>query len=164
MKKLLHEVLVKGQRLMKKTILLGSVSVACAGGAHKGGHRSKGEHWAAPKHSALQVNPAPSDSKSISEGKKMFAELCARCHGVQALGNGPDGFGLSVKPTYLRTMAGGHPDGDFAWKIKNGRGEMPGWEDDLEEKEVWHLVNYIQSLKEHSPAKESAHGHGNVHD
>lgn len=56
-------------------------------------------------------------------------------------------------------MAGGHPDGDFAWKIKNGRGEMPAWEEDLEEIEVWHLVNYIQSLKVQSPAKKSTHEH-----
>jgi mono/diheme cytochrome c family protein len=152
---------------MKKTILftvlLGSVSVACAGGVHKGGHRSEGEHWAAPKHSALQVNPVPSDSKSISEGKNIFAELCARCHGDQALGDGPDSSGLSVKPTNLKAMSGGHPDGDFAWKIKNGRGEMPGWEDDLEKKEVWHLVNYIQSLKEHPQAKEPEHADGHEH-
>lgn len=51
-------------------------------------------------------------------------ELCARCHGHQALGDGPDVAGLPIKPTNLQAMAGRHPDGDFAWKIKKGRGEM----------------------------------------
>ena len=106
-------------------------------------------HWAAPKEAINQLNPVPSDSNSISNGSQLFSELCSRCHGDQALGDGPDGSGLSVKPTNLKAMAGGHPDGDFAWKIKNGRGDMPGWEDELEYKEIWHLVNYIKSLSSH---------------
>ncbi|TKB11314.1 c-type cytochrome [Desulforhopalus sp. IMCC35007] len=150
---------------MKKIILLaallvGSASMACASGSHEGGHHMEEKHWTAPHEAAQQENPVPPDSNSISEGSKLFAELCARCHGPQAQGNGPDASGLSVKPTDLKAMAGGHPDGDFAWKIKNGRGEMPAWEDELEKIEVWHLVNYVQSLKVQSPAKKSTHEHG----
>ena len=40
-------------------------------------------------------------------------------------------------------------------KIKNDRGEMPGWAEKLEEIEVWHLVSYIQSLKQPAAAKNS---------
>ena len=91
----------------------------------------------------------------------MFNELCARCHGNQALGDGPDRLGLSVDPTNLQIRAGKHTDGEFDWKIQSGRGEMPAWEDALEEDEVWHLVNYIQSLKEYlpenNPSKGSSH-------
>jgi mono/diheme cytochrome c family protein len=141
--------------------LLGSVSMACAGGSHKGGHQMKGEkdHWTAPKDAIQQLNPVPLNSNSISDGFKLFTELCARCHGDQALGDGPDGATLSTKPTNLKAMAGGHPDGDFAWKIKTGRGEMPAWKDELEEQEVWNLVNYIQSLSGDSPVKSSIHKH-----
>ena len=150
------------KKIILLAVLLGSVGIVYAAGSHKGEHHTKGEnsHWAAPRSAIEQLNPVPSNSHSISNGLKLFAELCSRCHGDQALGDGPDGSGLSVKPTNLKAMAGGHPDGDFAWKIKNGRGEMPAWEDDLEEKEIWHLVNYIQSLSEHSPKKKSNHKHG----
>ena len=150
---------------MKKTILLavllGTVTMVYASGSHEGGHSMKKEqaHWAAPKDAAQQLNPVPSDSNSIEKGLHLFADLCARCHGDQALGDGPDGSVLSVKPTNLKAMAGGHPDGDFAWKIKNGRGDMPAWEDELEEKEIWHLVNYIQSLSDPLPAKKPEHTH-----
>ena len=141
--------------------LLGSVSMALAGGSHKGGHQMKGgeDHWTAPKDAIQQLNPVPLNSNSVSNGSKLFTELCARCHGDQALGDGPDGAELSTKPTNLKAMAGGHPDGDFAWKIKIGRGDMPAWEDDLEEKEVWHLVNYIQSLSGETPVKSSTNKH-----
>ncbi len=145
--------------LLLATALLGVVSMACASGSHEGGHHMDGGHWAAPHEAAKQVNPVPPDSNSISEGAKLFADLCSRCHGELARGNGPDASGLSVKPTDLKAMAGEHPDGDFAWKIKNGRGEMPAWDEELEEIEVWYLVNYIQALKEPSTEKESTHEH-----
>jgi mono/diheme cytochrome c family protein len=139
--------------------LLASVSMACASGTHEGGHHTNEQnvHWTAPKKAIEQVNPVAVDSNSISNGFKIFTELCARCHGDQGLGDGPDGSGLSVKPTNLKAMAGGHPEGDFAWKIKNGRGEMPAWDDELEEKEIWYLVNYIQSLSGHPDSEKSMH-------
>lgn len=129
-------------------ILIGSVAVSCASGSHEGGHHMESKHWTAPEEAARQVNPVLSSSNSISEGMQLYAELCARCHGDQGLGDGPDGKVLSVKPTNLKAMAGRHPDGDFAWKIKNGRGEMPAWEAVLEDEDVWHIVNYIKSLND----------------
>ncbi len=139
------------------TVLIGSVSMAYATGSHKGGHHMEGEHWTAPKDAAQQVNPVHSDSNTTANGMKIYKDLCYRCHGDRGLGDGPDASGLSVKPTNLKAMAGGHPDGDFAWKIKTGRGEMPAWADELEENEIWDLVNYIQSLKEDLPV--NGHGH-----
>lgn len=56
-------------------------------------------------------------------------------------------------------MSGKHSDGDFAWKIKTGKDEMPAWEDDLEEKEIWSLVNYIQSFKRSVPHGQDKHDH-----
>ncbi len=44
-------------------------------------------------------------------------------------------------------MAGHHPDGDFAWKITNGRGPMPGWKGTLTDEQIWNVVNFIQSLE-----------------
>jgi len=37
--------------------------------------------------------------------------------------------------------------GDFAWKIANGRGLMPGFKDHLTKEQIWDLTNFIQSLK-----------------
>ena len=53
-------------------------------------------------------------------------------------------------------MAGQHPDGDFAWKVANGRGAMPAWKEILSERDIWHVVNYIQSL-EHPDKTADAH-------
>ena len=41
-----------------------------------------------------------------------------------------------------------HPDGDFFWKIQEGRGDMPSFNDDLSEEQIWEIINYIRSEAE----------------
>ena len=107
----------------------------------------QGAHWASPKEAAARINPVVSNEASIARGAKSFATSCASCHGKQALGDGLAGASLNPKPTNLKAMSGGHSDGDFAWKIANGRGAMPAWKGSLSENEIWDLVNFIQDLK-----------------
>jgi len=129
--------------------LLTTVVLVYGSGSHEGGHEKTmpmKNHWAAPDKALKQVNPVAVDSTSVAQGKKLYFEFCAGCHGDKAQGNGPYAVSLSTKPSDLKAMSGGHEDGDFAWKITNGRGDMPGWKEDLTTEEVWHLVNYIQSL------------------
>ena len=134
---------------MKKTLLAILIAIPMistyAEGNHKGGHDA-GAHWMAPKDDAAKVNPIKSDAASIDRGKKSYFQNCASCHGAKAMGDGPAAASLNPKPSNLVAMSGGHPDGDFAWKIANGRGAMPVWKSVLKQNEVWDLVNYIQNL------------------
>jgi len=145
-------------------LLFGAVGIAYGSGSHEGGHGKKAtmSHWSSPPEALKQVNPVAADGTSISSGEKLYLQLCAGCHGENADGNGPAASSLSEKPTNLRVMSGGHPDGDFAWKISNGRGDMPAWKEDLDRTEIWHLVNYIQSLSATGSASSmhSKKGHG----
>jgi mono/diheme cytochrome c family protein len=103
-------------------------------------------HWQAPE-SALQMkNPVRANRRSINKGEVLFLNNCASCHGEKADGNSQLAKSLNPKPTNLQMMAGMHPDGDFAWKIANGRGAMPAWKGVIGQQDIWHLVNYIQSL------------------
>lgn len=138
------------------------LSFIYAKGAHKGGHghdekstddhggdhHGAGAHWMSPKGEAEKINPVKSDAASIDRGKRTYLQNCASCHGATAMGDGPIAASLNPKPTNLQAMSGGHPDGDFAWKIVNGRGAMPAWKGSiLNETKIWELVSYIQSLK-----------------
>ena len=38
-----------------------------------------------------------------------------------------------------------HTDGDFFWKIQNGKGEMPSFKEDLSGNDIWNVINYIKS-------------------
>ncbi len=125
-------------------ISAGTISIALSEGNH--GHGA-GAHWLSPKAAAAKINPIKSDLASVDRGKQSYFQYCSSCHGATALGNGPTGAMLNPKPTNLVSMAGVHPDGDFAWKIANGRGPMPAWKTVLEENQIWDVVNYIQALE-----------------
>ena len=119
------------------------------------------EHWMAPADAAAKKNPIPADADSIMRGKALFQTNCAVCHGACGQGDGPAGAALNPKPANLREMAGEHSDGDFAWKIANGRGPMPAWKGVLQENQIWYLVNFIRSLVDKKPdAGHGGHDHG----
>lgn len=110
-------------------------------------------HWNAPAEAAARENPVPATENSIDLGRALYMQNCVICHGVDARGTGPAAAGLEPEPADLVVMGGHHPPGDLAWKIEQGRGPMPSWKDRFSQAEIWHLVNYIQSLGE------EGHGH-----
>jgi len=121
-------------------------------------------HWMAPDEAAKRPNPVKADKASVARGKKLFETNCASCHSNSGKGDGPAAKALNPKPVDLAAMAGQHPDGDFAWKIENGRGPMPAWKGTLTQNQIWDLVNYVQSLGPKNQ-KPSAHAHppGHAH-
>lgn len=103
--------------------------------------------WKAPSKAPGRKNPVVRDEASIGRGKEYYQIHCAECHGDTGRGDGPRASRTWPKPTDLVQMAGHHPDGDVAWKIETGRGDMPGFKKKLKPNEIWDLVNFIQSLK-----------------
>ncbi len=85
-------------------------------------------------------------------GGTLFQENCAACHGADGRGGGGLAADLETVPADLMAMAPGHPPGDFAWKIANGRGEMPPWQGALSDDDIWHIVNFIKELPNDSEA------------
>lgn len=117
-------------------------------------------HWMAPEQEAKRSNPVKADGGSRARGKALFGKHCASCHGAEGRGDGPAGGALRPRPTDLAAMAGQHPDGDFAWKIANGRGAMPAWKGVLKEQQIWDVVNHIQGLAPHGTPGHGDHRHG----
>ena len=102
--------------------------------------------WKAPKEASERQNPVPKNQDSIERGKALYRKYCASCHGKNGQGDGPLAKNLTPKPADLVERAAHHSDGDFAWKITNGRGAMPAFKDQLSEAEIWDLTNFIKSL------------------
>ena len=126
-------------RSFKTASTLALLFASCVAGA-------AGEHWSAPPAAAKRQNPVASSEASIEEGKRLFKQNCAVCHGPAGHGDGPAAASLKPHPADLAMMAGHHPDGDLARKIANGRGAMPSWKGSLSDQQIWVLVNYIKSL------------------
>lgn len=104
--------------------------------------------WMAPEQQAHAENPVPVDKNSVVRGKKLFLQNCSVCHGENAEGLDAQSVGLEKSPPNLKEGIKMHPDGDFFWKIQEGRGDMPSFNDDLSEEQIWEIINYIRSEAE----------------
>ena len=72
--------------------------------------------------------------------------MCSDCHGENAEGLKSKDTGLKKNTGNLKKLLKDHSDGDFFWKIQNGKGEMPSFVNDLKEIQIWHIINHIKSL------------------
>ena len=103
------------------------------------------------------------DFDAVSRGALIFEANCARCHGMDVRGNGPDmlpehpckdfhAFGKR----FAATLHGGAPRSWFK-KITNGHGPeveyptgrsraMPPFKNTLAREQIWLAITYLQSL------------------
>lgn len=99
---------------------------------------------------ARSENPIPRDADSVALGRSIYLENCTTCHGEDARGDGPDAVGMLPPPADLYAdHVDDHTDETIYWWIRLGidNTPMPGFEERLTSDEVWHLVNYIRSLR-----------------
>lgn len=94
-------------------------------------------------------NPIFSDANSIAQGRTLFEQNCAACHG--RTGVPPKGLDLNPYPLDLTVHAPQHPDGQLYNFIAKGvpGSAMRAWasgEGKLSEEQIWHLVNFLRTL------------------
>lgn len=124
---------------------------------------------AATKEAPVKINSVPIKATSATDGKQMFNNYCASCHGLDAKGNGPAAPALKSTPPDLTRLAarnkGEYPalrvthivEGDENMPAAHGSPDMPIWgklfrsignhstaESQLR---VHNLVDYIKGLQ-----------------
>lgn len=89
---------------------------------------------------ATDVHRESDPAKYLAEGKKVFGERCAVCHGAEGKGGiGPD---LTKKD-----LKYGKGDKELAESIEKGRpGGMPAFSGQISHEQVEGLVGFIKSL------------------
>ena len=83
------------------------------------------------------------------EGKAIFEERCASCHGMKGRGDGPRAPFLSPRPASLISAGTSiKSDQELLDVITNGkpRTAMPAWKDLLNEQQRLDVVAYIRTL------------------
>jgi mono/diheme cytochrome c family protein len=96
----------------------------------------------------------PAAAQDKAEGKKLYITYCSGCHGGSGKGDGPAAASLPVKPT-------NHNDGavmnqlpdKFLFEIISKGGQavgkspfMPGWGNQLREKQIRDVIAYVRGL------------------
>lgn len=100
--------------------------------------------WMAPAEEASKKNPVTGSAKSVERGRAIYQNQCEYCHGDGAKGLSKMETGLTKNTPNLLKRLKSHSDGDFHWKILNGKGDMPSFKNDLSENEIWDIINYIK--------------------
>lgn len=87
-------------------------------------------------------------------GAELFAAHCASCHGADGAGDGPAAAGMNPRPTDLTTLAHEVVRDDYLYfRIAEGgaffpyASAMPGLGDDLDEADIWALVNEVYAIR-----------------
>ena len=90
----------------------------------------------------------------LAATKKEFVRFCAKCHGNDGKGDGPQADALTTKPRdftdcgRMKTIS----DDTIFTAIKEGgeavhlSKDMPAWKDGMEDDEIHDLVAYVRSL------------------
>ncbi len=92
-------------------------------------------------------SPVPFNTVSIGRGSTLFLRDCKECHGadgksqVDVVANATD----LTEPKYWTS---GTSEGEVFRSIRDGAGDaMPPFKEKIEdEKDIWHMVNFIRSL------------------
>jgi mono/diheme cytochrome c family protein len=111
--------------------------------------RSQPKPWTVPAAAASKANPVKTSAESVSEGKALWSQHCASCHGKSGLGDGPKAAQLKTEPgDFTKAATQSQSDGSMFYKISEGRDDMPSFKKKIPEQEdIWNLVNYLRTLK-----------------
>lgn len=91
---------------------------------------------------ALGENPYERDPKAVAEGKGIYTERCAGCHGASLKGD--------VGPDLTGHLKYGETDGKMYESIAKGRPDgMPAFEDQLGRDRIWKVLAYVDSVREY---------------
>jgi mono/diheme cytochrome c family protein len=90
----------------------------------------------------MDENPYERDGKAAAEGKGIYLEKCADCHGKDLKGG--DG------PSLVGHLKYGEEDGKKFESISKGRGGgMPAFETELGRDRIWKVLAYVDSVREY---------------
>ena len=94
------------------------------------------------------VSPTGFAAASIMQGAALYPQHCARCHGAEGRGDGPDAGALPVPPADLTAAhLWEHADGELFWwllhgmEAPDGTQVMPGFAGVLSDDQLWALID-----------------------
>jgi mono/diheme cytochrome c family protein len=112
--------------------------------------------WIAPPAARSVKNPVRPSPQGLKDAGDLFQQICSSCHGPKGQGDGALAKALTPKPANFTDAKRMNKatDGELFWKMTNGRGPMPAWQQ-LPETQRWDLVNYLRTLtpKRNLPVK-----------
>jgi len=104
---------------------------------------------AIPIEAETLANPLPANDDVVSQGRQVYSQSCAVCHGPD--GRGSTDLGRNMYPPAM-DLSSPHVqhwrDAELFWIIQNGvrLTGMPSWKPVLSENDTWALVEFLRGL------------------
>lgn len=110
------------------------------------------QSWEIPRNATTVKSPLSASPTVLRNGRTLYVSKCAKCHGPEGKGDGPDTTNDAAhRPADLTSgfRASLNPDGVLFYKIWNGRTQptMPAFKGQLTRDEVWAVVAYVKTLR-----------------
>ena len=98
------------------------------------------------------TNPFAGNAQAVADGKKLFAQSCAPCHGRDGTGGQGQAEGMRPPDLTRGVFKAGKQDSDLFRVISQGvKGtEMPSFSS-LGNEQIWRLVTFVRSLSAVAP-------------
>ena len=107
-------------------------------------YRIKKDDW---ETAAKNLNPLPDNDAVLSEGEILYGKFCQPCHGLGD-GQGPVGKVMMGVPAYNKGRLAKLSEGHIFHAITFGKGRMGAHGSQLNQKERWQIVRYVQTLQQ----------------
>ena len=99
--------------------------------------------------------PATSQAGTAQEGKKVYEDKCAQCHGADGSGNTV--IGQAIKAADLRSAtAKKKTDAEVYQQIEKGKGNMPPFGSNLDKNQINDPIPYVRALDKGQTAGKKA--------
>ncbi len=111
--------------------------------------------WDITRERMAEKSPLAGRADAVAKGQTLFRANCARCHGPDGKGNGPDSDHAADLTDDLRTEL--NTEGVLFYKIWKGHAvqlrtqidDMPAFEGKLTRDDVWAIVEHLKVLRTH---------------
>jgi mono/diheme cytochrome c family protein len=97
------------------------------------------------------TSTVPAAPETVAAGRKLYAENCASCHGMDGLGDGDQSKAVAPSPALLAYMIRRPVSVDeyLLWSISDGgqqfETDMPAFKDELSRDDIWRVVAYMRA-------------------
>ncbi|WP_353718204.1 cytochrome c [Dyadobacter sp. 676] len=139
--------MLKNRIIAASLIILSGIGLAGFSSGENTFIHSNQEPWKAPAWADTLKSPYHEEPLTLAQGEELFTLYCSSCHGETGYGDGAAGGALGQKPANFHdTLVKAQSDGALFWKMSNGRGNMPPFQDVFTAEQRWQLVAYIRHL------------------
>ena len=102
------------------------------------------QEWIVPAENRTRLSPFAFTDETRKAGEQLFMNTCKTCHGTPGQGNV---INLTPKPKDPASPEfQKNSDGEFFYKISEGRGPMPSFKNVLSPQQRWDVISYLRTF------------------